>query len=87
VWALDGGQAATVLDRNERLAIVSVAAVLWLALGEGVFLLVALGAIWRLFTRDLPAEPSRSTAKYFLGVLVALGLTMYAMPGHGAGTP
>jgi len=85
VWALDGGQAATVLDRTQRLALLSVAALFWLALGEGVFLLVALGAIWRLFTRDIPAQPSRSTAIYFIGVLTALALTMYLLPGHGAG--
>jgi Zn-dependent protease len=86
VWALDGGQAATVLDRSQRLMLLTVAALLWLSLGEGVFLLVALGAVWRLlFTRDLPAQPSRSTAIYFAGVLAALGIVMYLLPGHGAG--
>jgi Zn-dependent protease len=87
IWVLDGGQAAIVLDRVQRAAILSASVVLWLALGESVFLLVAAGALWRMFTRDLPSDPSTSTLIYFLAVLSGLGLTMFAMPGHDMGAP
>jgi Zn-dependent protease len=87
IWVLDGGQAASVLDRFQRLLILTAAIVLWMALNETVFLLVGAGAAWRAFSRDAASEPNASILKYFLFLLIALGLTMYAMPGHGAGAP
>jgi hypothetical protein len=55
-------------------------------LGESVFFLVAAGAAWRLFTKDLPAQPSRATTAYFVGVLASLGFIMWLMPGQGFGS-
>jgi Zn-dependent protease len=83
VWILDGGQALGVLSRNVRIALLCVCLVLWYALGEGVFFLVAAGMVYRLFTKDLPAKPSVRVAAYFACVLVALALVMAAMPGQG----
>jgi Zn-dependent protease len=85
VWVLDGGQAALALSKTERLMIVIVSAVLGLVVHENVFYLVAAGAGWRLFTKDLPAYPSRSTAIYFAGVLACLGGILWLMPGSGFG--
>lgn len=85
VWALDGGQAAKVLDRSQRVLLGSVALVLWLVTHEGVLLLVTAGAVWRLFTKDIPASPGRQIAAYFTALLVALSVVMWMMPGHGAG--
>jgi hypothetical protein len=58
---------------------------LWLLLGENVFLLVALGAGWRLFTKDMPANSSMRTLIYFICVLTALGFLMRLTPGQGFG--
>jgi Zn-dependent protease len=85
VWMLDGGEAMFALDKLERVAILTVSLALWLLLGEGVFALVALGACWRLFTKDIPEQPSRSTAAYFIAVLALLALILRITPGHGSG--
>ena len=57
-------------------------AALGLLLDQKVFFLVALGAAYRLFTKDFPPEPSRMTTVYYLSVLVALGLVMWCLPGQ-----
>jgi Zn-dependent protease len=85
VWALDGGQAAFALDKTERLWLLSACVALWLLLGQNVFFLVALGACYRLFAKDLPERPSRATAAYFVSVLTSLGLVMWFLPGQGLG--
>ena len=86
VWVLDGGQAALALDKQERLWLLTSCLALWLLLSQSVFLLVALGAGYRVFTKDLPAESSRATTAYFISVLAALGLVMWLMPGQAFGT-
>lgn len=83
VWVLDGSKAMSALAKSERYIIVVVTIALFAVLHEGIFLLVAAGAIYRLFTKDLPPEPSRSTTLYYVAVLVLLGLVMWQMPGHG----
>ncbi|HYL94020.1 MAG TPA: site-2 protease family protein [Alphaproteobacteria bacterium] len=85
IWVLDGGHAVLALSRVERAALLVMALGLGLLLGEYAFYLVAAGALWRLFTKDLPAEPSRFTMAYFLLVLAGLGLVMWLVPGHGFG--
>jgi hypothetical protein len=42
-------------------------------LRQPVLLLVAAGAAYRVFTRDIPASPSRKVATYYLFLLAALG--------------
>lgn len=86
VWVLDGGQAATALNKAERVLLLTLCLALWLVLGESVFFLVAAGFLWRLFTKDLPAEPSRSTLAYFMIVLTLLGVMPHLMPGKGFGS-
>ncbi|MCU1299089.1 MAG: Peptidase [Acidobacteriaceae bacterium] len=85
VWVLDGGQAALALDKTERILLLTACLGLWLFLGENVFFLVALGAGWRLFTKDMPVHGSRRTAIFFLAVLTLLGLVLRLMPGQGFG--
>jgi Zn-dependent protease len=85
LWILDGGHAVLALSRVERAALLVMAVGLGLLLGEYAFYLVAAGALWRLFTKDLPAEPSRFAMAYFLLVLAGLGLVMWLVPGHGFG--
>jgi Zn-dependent protease len=85
IWVLDGGQAAAALNKTERFVLLTACLALWLLLGENVFFLVALGAGWRLFTKDLPTHGSRTTTAYFLAVLIALGLLMRMIPGAGFG--
>jgi Zn-dependent protease len=80
VWVLDGGQAIAALDKAERIAL-SAGALLFAALfGQPTFLLVAGGAAYRVFTKDLPATPSRGATVYYLMVLAALGYVIKLAP-------
>lgn len=85
VWVLDGGQAVLAMSKGDRLVLLTVCLALWLVLGQSVFFLVALGACYRLFTKDMPLHSSRATTAYFVAVLTSLGLVLSMMPGEGFG--
>ncbi len=85
VWALDGGQAVLAMNKGERVTVLTVCLALWLLLGQGVFFLVALGAGYRLFTKDMPDHPSRAMTAYLVAVLTSLGLLLWVMPTRGLG--
>ena len=85
IWMLDGGQAASALSKVERLILLTGSLALWLLLRENVFFLVALGALWRSLSKDLPMNSSPRTLTYFLLVMTGLGLVMRLMPGQGFG--
>ena len=85
-WLLDGGQAVLVLSRAERIVLLAVCIALAFVLGESVFFLVAAGAAWHLFTKDIPVQPNRAITAYFVGVLASLGVIMWLMPGQGFGS-
>lgn len=85
IWILDGGQAIAALGKTDRIWLLTAGLALWLLLGEGVFFLVAAGAAWRLFTKDMPAQSSRVSLAYYLGVLACLGIILRVVPGHGFG--
>ena len=86
VWMLDGGHAALALSKMQRVILLMACLALWLALGENMFLLVALGATYQaFFAGDLPPRPSTSTTIYFILVLTGLGVIMKMFPGHGFG--
>ena len=82
VWVLDGGQAAAALDKQERMWLLTSCLALWLLLNQSVFFLVALGAGFRIFTKDLPPHPSRVITAYFITVLACLGVLMRILPGQ-----
>ena len=85
VWVLDGSKAIAALDKTGRFAILMAALILCFALDEKIFLLVAAGATYRLFAKDLPPQPSRSSLVYFLAVMAGLGLVLYLMPSQAIG--
>jgi Zn-dependent protease len=85
VWILDGGQAVAALGKMDRIWLLTAGLVLWLLLGEGIFFLVAAGAAFRLFTKDMPAQTSRVSLAYYLGVLACLAIILRIVPGHGIG--
>jgi Zn-dependent protease len=85
VWVLDGGQAAEALSKLERIGILTLCLALWLVLGERLFFLVAIGAGYRLFTKDLPPRPSLATTAYFAIVVVFLAAILHFCPGQGFG--
>jgi Zn-dependent protease len=83
VWVLDGGQAVAALDRNERIILAAAAVALAAYFGQPLFLLVAAGAGYRVFTKDLPPAPSHGTTAYYLLVLCGLGYVMALAPTPG----
>ncbi|MGH9641779.1 MAG: site-2 protease family protein [Terriglobales bacterium] len=80
VWVLDGGQAIKALDKAERIVLAGAAVLVAAGLGQPVVLLVAAGAAYRVFTKDLPAAPNRAVLVYYLLVLAALGFLMTLAP-------
>jgi len=82
VWILDGGSAVTALTRVQRMVLLAAGVALWLTLGETVFLLVAAGAAFRLFTKDAPTESNPMIAAYYVTLVVCLGLVLHAVPGQ-----
>jgi Zn-dependent protease len=91
IWVLDGAQAANALGLSARLALLAASVGLWWWSGEGLFLLVAAGVLWRLFTlmrkssHDRPEEEGWDTLIYYIAVMGALALTLRMIPGHGLG--
>ena len=80
IWVLDGGQAIAALDRNERLMLAAVAVILAAYFAQPLFLLVAAGAAYRAFTKDLPSVPSHATTAYYLAILAGLGFVITLAP-------
>ncbi len=91
IWVLDGAQAANALGRTARIVLLCSAVALWWLGGEGLFLLVAAGVLWRLFTllrkssQDRPEAEGWDTLLYYIAVMGALALTLHLIPGHGLG--
>ncbi|NYF78241.1 site-2 protease family protein [Granulicella arctica] len=80
VWMLDGGQAVVALSRVQR-GLLLAACVLFFALtDQKVFLLVAAGMVYRLFTKDTPEEPDTRTMVFFVLLLFALGALLKVIP-------
>jgi Zn-dependent protease len=86
VWVFDGGSAAYALGRIERLLLLAASLALGLILHEPVFYFLAAGALYRLFTHDLPAHPSKMITAYYLTLLVCLGGILHFIPGQGLNT-
>ena len=85
VWALDGGQACLALDKKQRIVVLAAALILGSFAGERLFLLVAGGAAYRLFTKDVPAQASSSSALYFVMLLIAFAVLRWMVPGMDFG--
>jgi len=83
IWILDGGQAIAALGRTDRIWLLTAGLALWALLGEGIFFLVAVGAAWRIFTKDMPAQSSKLSLAYYVSVLAFLGLVLHLVPGQG----
>ena len=80
VWMLDGGKAMSALGLNERIGLLVLTIVLSVYLRNVFFFLVAAGTVWRLFTKDKPAQSDWNSCLYFATVLVLLGITLQAIP-------
>jgi Zn-dependent protease len=80
VWVLDGGQAVHSLAAEERVVLLAAALGLWYYTREGIFLFVAAGFTWSLFTKDKPHQSDWSTWAYYAALMVALAVILHAAP-------
>jgi Zn-dependent protease len=85
VWVLDGGQAALALSKVQRLILVIASIGLAIFLHEKMFYLVAAGAGYRLFTKDMPTTSSNRALAYFVLLLALLGALVWLIPSQGQG--
>ncbi len=87
IWVLDGGKAIASLGMVERVALLAVIVAAGVYAWQPVFLLVAGGAVYRLFTKDKPEREDWSSWFYYAAVLSALAMMMKVTPVpliHGA---
>jgi Zn-dependent protease len=80
VLGLDGAQAAHALNRMQRGLILAAAILFFVFLHEGVFLFIAAGMAWRLFTGSAPENPSSATMIRYTLLLFLLGALMGLVP-------
>jgi Zn-dependent protease len=80
VWVLDGGQAIAALNKTERLVLAATAVLLAALFGQPAFLLVAGGAGYRAFDKNIPSAPSHAAAVYYVMLLAALGYLIQLAP-------
>jgi len=81
VWFFDGGQATHAFSISERVLLLLTCVGLWYYTREGLLLLIAAGAAWRVFTalssrEPIPRESDWGTFAYYAGLLVALALVL-----------
>ena len=80
VLGLDGAQATYALSKLQRGLLLGSAVALFAVMQQGIFLFLAAGMAWRMFTKDEPAEASNRTMAYFLLLLFALGAFLRIVP-------
>jgi hypothetical protein len=68
------------LGKLQRIVILVTTLLLWYGTDEKMFLLVSAGVVYRLFTKDLPEEPSTKATIYYALVLFALAWLLHAVP-------
>jgi len=80
IWQLDGGKAIESLGKNERVALLVAVITIGILARQGLFLLIAGGAVFRLFTNDKAKREDWRSLAYYVLVLVLLALVLWASP-------
>jgi Zn-dependent protease len=73
VLIFDGASAMNAVGMQGRLALLAVSLVMWFMLHENLFLFLAIGTGYRIWKRDVPAQPNEGIAYYFIALAVANG--------------
>jgi Zn-dependent protease len=82
VWQLDGGRGFASQTRRQRLVILVTAIVLWFLTKEVMLGLIAIGAAYRMFTKDAAPEPDKGGMQAFVGLLIALSVVAMLAERH-----
>jgi Zn-dependent protease len=83
VLGLDGAQATIALNRMQRGLLLAATLAFYGFLHEGVFLFIAAGMAWRLFTGTAPEQPSTPTMVRYMLLFLLLGSLMWMVPNVG----
>lgn len=84
IWQLDGGRGFRALTRKQRGMAAGVAIAMWALTHQTILILIAIGAGYRLFSRDYPAEDDNVILMQYAGLIVLLSL-LAAMTGRSFG--
>jgi Zn-dependent protease len=76
IWQLDGGRGFRALTRMQRGIAAGAAVAMWAITHETFLLLIALAAIYRLFSRDYPEQEDNGVLVQYVGLIVLLALLM-----------
>jgi Zn-dependent protease len=79
VWQLDGGRGFNALSRTQRSLCAALLFGAYLAVGDGLVLLLALGAAFRAFATPSPEKGDSNAALLYAGLAGSLGLVIFAV--------
>ena len=74
IWQLDGGRGFRALSRMQRGIALAAVLTMWVVTQETMLVLIALGAGYRLFSRDYPAEGDNLALTQYVGLIVLLSM-------------
>ena len=74
IWQLDGGRGFRALTRQQRGIALGVAIAMWAITEQTILVFIALGAGYRLFSKDYPPEGDNGALTQYLGLIVLLSL-------------
>ena len=74
IWQLDGGRGFRALSRQQRGIALGVTLAMWAITEQTMLLLIALGAGYRLFSRDYPQEGDNGALTQYAGLIVLLSM-------------
>jgi Zn-dependent protease len=77
IWQLDGGRGFRALTRKQRGMVLGVAVAIWAVTFQGMFLLIAAGATYRLFSKNYAAQDDNVVLTQYIGLLVLLSLLVF----------
>lgn len=81
IWQLDGGRGFRALTRQHRGIVLTTALLMWAITDETMLLLIALGALYRLFSKDYPEERDIGVLVQFVGLIALLSLLFVLSSG------
>ena len=82
IWQLDGGRGFRALTRKQRGMALGAALAMWVMTQETMLLLISAGALYRLFSRDYPAEEDNGVLTQYIGLIVLLSLLVLMTNTH-----
>ncbi len=88
-WQLDGGRAFRALDRTQQLLCAAAIGALVVVTGEGILVLLLIGAVVRAFSPRIAASPETTTRKHWPTFAAYVALLLVLSPlaaikiGHG----